>query len=320
MSNDSMLSSILRKTGDPEIITRLTENLSSSELQTLLLEVFRVKTAQLDATALARQYEQNRFVQPASVDPIAFNTFCIAVLEKATAQGYEAIELSPLSPLGTCSAMALVDQNNVVSALRGTEVTADASNLLALECARRRKAGKFSKVERCCAVHRHVRAAQINVPGFTPHFGVYVMVTAGKDEGSCSFEKTALTEHFRFYANLLTEIFGKDSMRIVLRAPGSAPLTEAQIESVTEHLRSEIPNATFEISEPKKEGYYRQINFRLWLRVGEQEHEIADGGIVDWTAKLSGNQKERFFISGLGTEFLWKMMPDDLRKKISFTL
>ena len=55
----------------------------------------------------------------------------------AAAEQFEAVELSPLAPLGVCSVVGLASQNKIVSALRGTEVVSDPTNVLALECARR---------------------------------------------------------------------------------------------------------------------------------------------------------------------------------------
>jgi hypothetical protein len=37
------------------------------------------------------------------------------------------------------------------------------------------------------------------------------------------------------------------------------------------------------------------------------ELEIADGGFTDWTQRLSSNRKERFLISGVGVELLFKL-------------
>ncbi|HMI65132.1 MAG TPA: hypothetical protein VK517_03810, partial [Cyclobacteriaceae bacterium] len=71
--------------------------------------------------------------------------------------------------------IALVDQNKVVSALRGTEVVADATNLLALESSKRRKSSRFdNEAIHLCTLHRHVRAQAIpRGKGFTPHFKVF---------------------------------------------------------------------------------------------------------------------------------------------------
>ena len=44
-----------------------------------------------------------------------------------------------MGPLGTSSVMANVDRNWAVSTSRNTEVVSDATNVLALECAFRRK-------------------------------------------------------------------------------------------------------------------------------------------------------------------------------------
>jgi hypothetical protein len=35
---------------------------------------------------------------------------------------------------------------------------------------------------------------------------------------------------------------------------------------------------------------------------GARRREIGDGGLVDWTARLLGNRKERLAISGIGIE------------------
>ncbi len=51
--------------------------------------------------------------------------------------------------------------------------------------------------------------------------------------------------------------------------------------------------------------YYRGLCFKIYAAVGGSEPvEIADGGFVDWTARLLGNQKERLLISGYGVDRL----------------
>ena len=91
---------------------------------------------------LLQQWESDRFVAPSYVDQRTLLELDRQLF--AAAQGFDAIELSPLAPLGVCSVVALTTQNRVLSALRGTEVVSDPSNVLALESARRLRTGPGS--------------------------------------------------------------------------------------------------------------------------------------------------------------------------------
>src|SRR5690349_3023511 len=153
------LDGLLKKVSDPELLQKLTEGLSPSELNSLLLEVLRIQAESQSPADLMVHYRQNRFVQPSALDAITFLKAELSLLEPWKQSGFVPLELSPLAPLGNCSALALVDQNKVISALRGTEVVADATNLLALEAAQQRKASGFGADNvNYCTVHRHVRA------------------------------------------------------------------------------------------------------------------------------------------------------------------
>ena len=58
------LEGLLRKTGDPALLEKLTAKLSLSELNSLLLEVFRVAAAGVTPVDLVKAYQSNRFVGP----------------------------------------------------------------------------------------------------------------------------------------------------------------------------------------------------------------------------------------------------------------
>jgi hypothetical protein len=53
--------------------------------------------------------------------------------------------------------------------------------------------------------------------------------------------------------------------------------------------------------------YYDRVRFSLNLVHRGQEINLADGGLVDWTQRLTGNKKERLFTSGIGLELLLKI-------------
>jgi hypothetical protein len=115
--NDKLLKRIIRKTEVPDIIDVLVDRISLAELQSLLLEVYRRKVSKIDSSSVLKTYHTNRFVQPSPIDAhqaVTFDLLAYSILP----QGYEVIELSPVSPLGACSRVAPVSQNNVLTTMR----------------------------------------------------------------------------------------------------------------------------------------------------------------------------------------------------------
>src|SRR5262245_58189598 len=122
----------------PELFEQLAEGLAGAELQSMLLEVMRRRARARTPADVLAQYRRDRFTVPGLVDQrtaIAVDTHLLA-----GAADFDALELSPVAPLGVCSTVAPTDQHRVLSALRGTEVVSDPTNVLALECATRMRA------------------------------------------------------------------------------------------------------------------------------------------------------------------------------------
>src|SRR5262249_47677478 len=122
-----VLDRILREGDTPDLLEILAERLSPTDLQSLLLEVYRRRAARPTPTRLLEQYESNRFVRPSSVDPRTLLEFDRVALSLATPV-FEPVELAPVCPLGTTSVVATVSQNNTVSTVRNTELVADSTN------------------------------------------------------------------------------------------------------------------------------------------------------------------------------------------------
>lgn len=310
MANPAV-NSLLKKIGSPDLLKALSDQLSSSELNSLLLEVMKADAAKVSAADLLKAYQQNRFVSPSAINHITFLKMEIQLLELAQIHGFEAIELSPLAPLGNCSALGLVDQNKVVSALRGTEVVADATNLLALEAASRRRAASFNNhIVNVATTHRHVRAQALPpVKGFTAHFKLFCAVTAGKDTGNLEFEKNALAQHIRLYLAFLQQIDIRE-VKVIIKVFG---VDETALNSA--HRIADFAIAQFDTAIVSKQvvpvdehRYYGGVRFSLNATINQKEYNLGDGGVVDWSAKLTGNAKERMFTSGLGIELLIKLM------------
>jgi hypothetical protein len=303
MSNPT-INRLLQKIGDEQLLDKL-KQLPATELQSLLLEIFRQAAAGITPPQLLKAYETNRFVVPSAVDPIAFYKMELEMLELAKENSFEPQELSPLAPLGNCSAVGLADQNKIVSAARGTEVVADATNLMALECAVRRKRSQFNNdIVNLCSIHRHVRAQAIEGgKGFTPHFKIFTAISAGRDTGSFEFEKTALLRHLTLYKKIFIDRYNLNT-KIIIKGFG-----ERSYE-LFDFIKPQFVNVDVSFAEvpEEKHRYYQHTRFSLNIEHKGQEMNMGDGGFVDWGAKLTSNNKERMFTSGIGVELLIKVL------------
>jgi hypothetical protein len=301
----SLLAHIEEKAGLPGLVEQLHERLSGSELNTLLLELFRRRAGKLSAPQVLQQFSTNRFVTPSAIDQLHYLEYDAALIRKAKEKGFTALQLSPLAPLGTCSVLGLVDQNNVVTALRGAEVVADATNVLALRVAQDTKKTGSKKPIQYCTVHRHVRSQALTMPWHTAHFGIFCAVTGGYDTGSYGFELAALRDHIDLYLALLQEQFAAKDLILRLYFKEDAPSFRKQLEA---QLATLPEGMTLELEGPGEgTAYYSPVQFKFFTRLGDGEINLIDGGFVDWTQKLLPNRKHRLLISGAGTDLLLKL-------------
>jgi hypothetical protein len=271
----SALTRVLRALGGSDALDRLAR-LPGSDLTTLLLALTRRRASALSGPEVLRQYRSDRFVAPS---PVPFSVLRAAEdrLLAALPRSFDVVGLAPVVPLGTCSAVAEMDQNNVLSTIRGTEVAADATNSLALEAAVRRQASADDV--RLAAVQRVVRSQLFEGAGRFAHFTLFAAVSAGRDRGSLAFERRHFAEHVAF----LREACGDVEVRVTVLDPRF------------EVVRGELP------ADPsRRTGYYQGLCYKVYLH-GE---EIGDGGFTDWTQRLTGNRKERLLISGVGVDRL----------------
>jgi hypothetical protein len=283
----------------------LTEEFSGSELHSLLIDVYSERASAVTVSRLLKSWREDRFVKPGSVSPKEILKLDSIAYEIARA--FEAIELSPVCPLGTNAAVALVSQKKILSTIRNTEVVADSTNVMALECAERRARQQRGEdrppIERICTSHRLLRT-QVFGPGMSAHFRVFSLCTAGKDSGNFQFEALALTEQVAVLYGIFEKLnqggFQILKPRLNLHCKDSY-LTSAGRKALVEAL----PGLLIEEKGPRTSDYYPTVSFKLHATNDEgAEIELADGGLVDWTQKLLGNSKERLMISGLGTERL----------------
>jgi hypothetical protein len=313
--SDSILERIQREAGVPELIDVLVERLNPTDLQSLLLEVYRRRTVKIKPSQLLERYEQDRFVRPSGLTPQLATDFDHLVWSSLP-EHYIAVDLSPVCPFGTNAAIATVDQNKVITTIRNTEVVADVTNVLALECALRRRHllrdnPHSREWVRLCSSHRVIRGQAYRIRDALPHFRLLGLCTAGRDEGSFQFETSSLVEQITFYLRLLRESaqlgYLTHRLRVAITDLEQGRREQVLKEQVLLSLMTTNPGVLCEL-DPEREtgrGYYVGACFHIYATntVGT-EFELIDGGFTTWTRQMLSNSKERLLISGLGTERL----------------
>lgn len=310
---------IERLAGMPGLLDALAGRLPGTDLQSLLLAVLRRRADALSPGQVLDRYGRDRMLEPAPTDPVllgALDRLAFSLLP----EGHSPIELSPVCPLGTNSAVAGIDQNRVVTTVRGSEVTADSTTALALECAARRRRllrtdPRSAERVGLAASQRVLRPQRYANPAARSHFRLIAVATAGRDVGSLGFELAALRDHLSFYVSLFEALrtegagIGRVEIAFTDLAGGREALLEREVGEV---LAARFPGLgwSFEPSPPERAAYYQTVCFHVRAAgpAGETA-ELVDGGLTDWTGRLLGNAKERLLVSGMGAELLLQRFP-----------
>ena len=303
---------ILKKTGIPNLVDALAEELSPGELQSLLFKVIELKTQKKEGNELLKEYQENRFSKASDIDPVLHRKLEINILSLLP-DDFKLIELSPLTPLGTTSVLTTVHQNNIVPTIRNLEVAADTTNMLALECALRRKVllkknSKNTERIKLCSAQRLVRAQPFDNPAFSAHFCVVALCSAGKDEGNDKFEIVNLKEHIFFYLNLIEKLLDQSEIKKINIKLFKYP--DSNTDSIIENIKKELSDRAivhFKIQKNSDFGrnYYSRLRFMISIINNKnREFDYIDGGFTNWTSKLLNNNKERLLTSGIGTDIL----------------
>ena len=243
----------------------LSDGLSPTDLQTLLLDLVRTRAARVDPARVLRRWSDDRFVRPAGADPRSLARL-VANAWQLLPDEFIGVELAPVAPLGTSAAVAQVDQHRIVSTVRGTEVVSDPTNVLALEAARRRR---LSGADVHLATHHRVLRAQRFAPGMAAHFGLFALVSSGRDRGSRTTELDFLGQHLAAWRSMLDATLGPERWRVTYEDGGA---------------------------------YYAGLRFKIIARGDDGPLEIGDGGLTTWTAQLRADAKEGCLTSCVSTE------------------
>jgi hypothetical protein len=301
---NKILKRILNRLSVPDLDDRIVDRLSFSEMQSLLIEIFDRKTKNLMPSDIYRQYLTDAYVGPSGVgfgEFLRFDSIAVPLLPDDCA----ALELSPVSPLGCCSRVGNISQKRILSTIRKNEVSSDPTNVLALAASRLRRENLAKETVKLAASQRIIRSERTVTKDSFPHFRIFCLCIAGADRGSFEFETASTLEVVRYYGRLLA----------ALRADGhefASPeiVIHCRHEGIFDRFRSlEDPGlnpagipVSVKIDPEENWSYYSNLRFRLFIACGGERQFIADGGDVDWTQKIIGSKKERFLISGFGSE------------------
>lgn len=280
----------------------LAHGMAATELWSLLLSVLESRAAQRTPATVRQQWLNDRLVQPCQVDQRTLNEIDRHLL--ANAADFAALELAPLAPLAACSAVALTSQNRIVSTARGSEVVADPTNVLALECAARLRAAPAAIVKLATS-HRCVRAQPVpDLPGFAPHFRMFCLATGGHERKDHAFVTEALLEHIRTHLAALDRLeqhgyhFPGRRLRL-LATPARAHLSQRIAAAIQADTTQEIPVT----QQPLEHDYYDGLRFMIDASTPAGDPvPLIDGGAFDWLRTLVANDRMVFVASAMGSQ------------------
>lgn len=277
----------------------LVRTLPGTELTSLLLDVAFHRAYAGRPADLVAQHRADRFCAPAPVDQRTLHAVDGHLL--AAAEAFEAVELAPVTPLGACARVAVSDQRRVVSTTRATEVVSDPTNVLALECAARLRAGPDPV--HLATSHRVVRAQPLpDVPHYRAHFRMFALASAGREAVDHGFTAAAVALHVHTLLAALDRLEGAGyrfgARRVeILATPARATLAA--------RIAAAIGGAPATVGELDHLYYSGGLRHRVWVTAADGvEVPLGDGGTFDWLHRLAGNARLAFVASGLGSQLV----------------
>jgi hypothetical protein len=284
----------------PDGVREELASLPPTDLQSLLIDLASARAKNVRPADLVARWRRDRFVQPSTCDPRRVSVVEVG-LWQLLPSAFVGVELSPVAPLGSCTAVSPISQNRIVTTMRLSEVVSDSGNALAIDAAVRRLDQPSDEQVHLAASHRQLRA-QVFEPGAAAHFRLFTLVSSARDTGSARTEADLLARHLAFWTKVLDTTIPHRQPQIELtvfdRPVIAARLADTILPSHTgRHVRL-VEDRTRE----RGRGYYVGLAMRLSADAGETE--IGDGGFTTWTAQHMDNAKERCLVSCIATERL----------------
>lgn len=267
----------------------LLRGLPPVELRAILADVARVRAGALTDAELMKRWREDRFTSPADTDPrrvLALETS----LWQALPSEFAAVQLSPLTVLGSVSHLTGVSQNRVITSMRGTEAVLDPVHPLAFEASRLRRSG-HSRVHLAGgvrALHAWDNAPQ---PQHQTRFG---LVSSAPDGGAFLTEADLADLHLDYWREVVGTLV--PGGRVELFVPEAAIADRLADRGSADGIIVVRVASAAAYSNP-----YTGVSFRI---VGPDDAELGDGGLVPWTQTLTRNRKDRCLVSGINVDAL----------------
>ena len=287
---------------------QLATKLAGSDLHSVLLEVMQRRAASRSPADVLAHYERDPFCAPAIVDLRESHAVDGHLL--AVADGFEALELSPVAPLGASSAVAHTGQNRVLSALRMMEVVSDSTNVLALECARRLR-GRWAVPVHLATCQRVLRAQpQPRLPGHSQHFNLFALASGGREGKDHAFTVDTLVLHIRTMLRALERL---ERHGYAFGTPRVAILATLEKTAVGDRIAGLLDVATDR--KLLEHAYYSGgLRYQVWVTAPDGgEVPLIDGGAFDWLTRLANNRRAVFIATGAGAQLIVSRFRKDAR-------
>jgi len=191
-----------------DVINRL----PCSDLLTLLTVVSDERSEQVSIPVATRG---NRFNEPSSVSQRDFH-WLEGIIHQSIGDNVDFVELSPLQPFGLNRVLAGINQKNVVSTLKRSEVNADVTTALLRVALERRRQNSLGDPVRL-ASNTRVTRGQVFEEGskFLPHFKIFGQVSIGAQErGDNTCELETIVSHLASEVDVMDAIKATDRSRI----------------------------------------------------------------------------------------------------------
>lgn len=197
--------------GIPQLSTALS-SIPLSSLTPVLVKSFGDRSKGISPHDVFSDYNvKNHFYGPSSLDQRHIHKFS-GFFYDVLPENFRAVEISPIAPFGLNSSVTKLSQDLVLTSIRGNEVQGDSTTALSLEAAKIRRNmvivpdNKDSTI-RLATIARVLRMQPFDVSkGYTQHFGLFGLCSAGRDKEGLLFSEQAIPEHVSVWLDLVSRL------------------------------------------------------------------------------------------------------------------
>lgn len=169
-------------------------NESANKFNSTIIDIFNQRSKNITPSNLLNNYQKKHSLfEPSKIDPRIYNEISNIFFD-TVGNDFECIELSPINPFGLNSTLTATNQNNVLSAVRNSEMVSDSSISMALECAYRIKILKMNNINLASST-RILRTQNYGTgkkTHWSQHFRACSLISSFRNSGNNMFESLIL--------------------------------------------------------------------------------------------------------------------------------